>query len=287
MASTNKKQNGMVLVLAILIIAAVLATATVFSELIIRQIQQSRLIDQSIQAYYLAESGAERTLHQIRILESVVDCATISIGSCQENNARCSLDAEIPCVTSSQGSLDTAVTDDWQVVVSEESQTDFVLTKGETFQIDLFSPQQVQDANITKIDVGSSVNNLKLFGELVNLTNILQVGVLNCADQPPVFKDIITAPQSRSALDGKNILAACSYVFRLRFPLDSPVDQAGLTLKLYDDAESQVNIPSRLIIDSTARFGSSIQTVVVRTPIRPPLSGLYDFVLFSEEEIVK
>jgi len=280
-----KNQSGMVLILSVLIISSVLLTATVFGNLIIREILQSRLIDQSIQAYYLAESGAERALYQTRIAESVTDCAAIGAGSCQENNSHCTSKSEIPCITATPGSL-AGLAGDWQINVSQEAETNFILQEGETFQMDLFSPQQVRDADIAGIEVGSQTS-VGLYGELTNLTNILKVGDENCDDQPPVFKGIITAPQRLSGLDGKNILGSCSYIFRLRYPLNNSEPTDLITLKVYNDSGELVDIPSRLIIASAASFGNSQQTVTVRTPIRPPLSGLYDFVLFSEKEIVK
>jgi len=66
MSKLANNQSGIVLILAILLIAAVISTAAIFTSLTIRNLQQSRLVDQAIQAHYIAESGAEHALYQVR-----------------------------------------------------------------------------------------------------------------------------------------------------------------------------------------------------------------------------
>ena len=280
----------MVLVLALLIIAAVLATAVIFSNLIIREIQQSRLIDQSIQAYYLAESGAERALHQTRRREAVQgeDCGVIISGSnCQENNGYCSsTNNEVSCITGTEGNL--AVRSGWLVTVDNETETAVNLKVGESFQIDLFNPFKTAGPNIEAIEVNRDDPGIVLYGELTNFNKVLGVGPSNCQNQPPVLKDFLPNPSVRiRAFDDQDIAGECSYSFRVNYPLDSGLDPVAITLTVYDDFDQPLPIPSRLLIDSQADFGRSRQKVRVKTPIRPPLSGLYDFVIFSEEEIIK
>ena len=282
------QEKGTVIILAIVIITAVIAAASIFGNLIVKEIRQSRLIDQSIQAYYLAESGAERALHQTRIREAVPDCQEIEKGTCIEASGRCSVDLDIPCITNNKGSLGSVVEGNWSVDVSNENQTQFLLEKGKTFQIDLFSPQQVKDANINEIQVLSELSGLTLFGELINMTNILNIsGAANCQNVVAVVKDQVDTPKRFYSLDGKDIVPECSYAFRLSYPFSSVGNQSVIAVSIYNTSGEQMDIPSRLIINSSAQYGRSQQTITIRTPIRPPLSGLYDFVLFSEEEVVK
>ena len=288
MSSQFQNQSGMVLILAILIIAAVLTAAVTFSDLIVREIRQSRLIDQSIQAYYLAESGAERSLSQIRRREAMADCGPHGIclasGYC--------LTSGDPCVNTDKAGLNFAK-GNWQIAVNNEEETSVLLQKGESFQLDLFNPFAVSDSRINQVVITSSVPDLTLYGTFVNLTKILGINKPTCSEQPPVIKgyiDIVAVPPdppqaSVGALDGKTILGECSYSFRLNYPLNIE-NPSVITLNVYEDG-ILVPIPSRLVVDSQARFGYSLQQLRVKTPMRPPLSGLYDFVLFSEEKIVK
>lgn len=286
----------MVLVLVILIIAAIIGTAAVFGDLIIRDIMQSRLIDQSIQAYYLAESGSEKALYQVRRWEGIINCPSCPGINCCEPTGYCPApDNSIPCVNQDQGGL--RVKGGWQTNVTNEQETAILMKRGESFQIDLFNPYQAADSNINKVEINSSVDSLTLYGEFTNLTKVLEIGGNNCGYQPPVFKDFIylaPPPVKIGGLSGITMLGECSYTFRLNYPLNPNLnvyDSSIITLTVYNETgpgnDIQKEIPSRVVIDSQAVFGNSLQKLRVKTPMRPPLSGLYDFVLFSEQEIVK
>ncbi|MFA5021904.1 MAG: hypothetical protein WC508_02410 [Patescibacteria group bacterium] len=285
-----KKQSGMVLILVILIITAVLGTAAIFSTLIVRDIQQSRLIDQSIQAYYLAESGAERSLYQVRRREAITDCEKVTLSGVCDDNGYCVANSTIPCVNQA-GGFDWSIRGGWQIKASNETETSFSFSPGQSFQIDLFNPYQSGGSNIRSVGVDCNIPNLTLNAEFTNLSNILKISNSNCLNQPPVFKQAIDSyPNSIATLDGRDIFTDCAYSFRLTYPVVSANDSnvaTVVTLKVYDSVGSQIDIPSRLIIDSQATFGNSFQKIRVRTPMRPPLSGLYDFVLFSEQPIIK
>ncbi|MFA6410935.1 MAG: hypothetical protein WCW26_05185, partial [Candidatus Buchananbacteria bacterium] len=283
--SQSTKQSGVVLILVILIITVILGVAAVFSNLIVSDIQQSRLIDQSIQAYYLAESGAERSLYQVRRREAITDCSLLGLSSVCNQDGYCADNQTIPCINQ-RGGFDWDIRGGWQVAASNEEETSFVLKEGESFQIDLFNPYQSEDSNIRSVDVTADTDNLSLYAEFINLSNILKVDRLNCTNQPPVFKDYVQTPALVANLDGKDVLSECSYSFRLTYPLNSITQSSVVTLKVFDPTDLPLDIPSRLVIDSQATFGNSLQKIKVRTPMRPPLSGLYDFVLFSEQPII-
>src|SRR3989338_872826 len=114
--SHSSQQSGIVLILALLIITAALVASAALGNLIIRGIQQSRLVDQSMQAHYLAESGAERALHQVRQRTALHDCALIGAGSCSAlgycDGARFET---VPCITAAADGLGAAMPSDWSV----------------------------------------------------------------------------------------------------------------------------------------------------------------------------
>jgi hypothetical protein len=299
MGKSFKNQSGMVLVLAILIIATVLAAAVIFSNLIIREIQQSRLIDQSMQAYYLAESGAERALYQVRRLEAVKarECGLVGLEPTPESicddDGYCSDTLQpdtVPCINQNESAL--TVRAGWKIEADNEQETSILLKKGQSFQIDLFSPAQAFEYEINAIKVDRDRAGLILYGEFTNLSNILRVGEANCLNQPAIFRNFLPSDEFLiSSLDGQDIFANCAYSFKLNYSLKSPGGSVEeFTISVYDTTaqpDEQLYIPSRVVIDSQADFGRSRQRVRVKTPIRPPVSGLYDFVLFSEEPIVK
>ena len=61
-----KNNQGSILLLAMLVMAGVVTVSLGTTTLIIAEIQQSVKLDQSVVAYYAAESGVERSLFQAR-----------------------------------------------------------------------------------------------------------------------------------------------------------------------------------------------------------------------------
>ncbi|NUM25518.1 MAG: hypothetical protein HUU49_02720 [Candidatus Buchananbacteria bacterium] len=310
MARTEKKQSGMVLILAILIIASVLATAVVFSNLIISEIRQSRLIDQSIQSYYLAESGAERALYETRRKEAVKpeDCSKIQSGSTCQITGYCSLTTpsnSVPCISLNEGNL-SGLPGQWDIAVTNEKQVSIFLNIGESFQIDLFNPYQVAgfEVGMESFEITGTPGST-LAAELSNVTWLVG-GTLDCnpnvftPPEPAITRGDIIINSSGSSTYLVNVYSGdpsinpnCSYILRVSNSILPDAAAGQFNLSIFNKAtdvdpiSNRLDIPSRLIINSQADFGSSHQELKVRTPIRPPLSGLYDFVIFSEEEIVK
>jgi len=62
-------KNGSTLLLTLLIISAIFATAIAFASFIISGAQRTKLIENSYNAYYLAESRMEKALYQVRKLK--------------------------------------------------------------------------------------------------------------------------------------------------------------------------------------------------------------------------
>ena len=313
----KNKAKGMVLILTIIIIGTVLSSATVFANLIIREIQQSRLIDQSIQALYLAESGAEKALYQSRRRQAIkpADCSNVILGSsCQTTTGFCSLSGdEVPCITTNQGNL--PLRGSWSVNVTNEMETSVYLGVGESFQVDLFSPYQTGEfqTQIQSFLLDSDiVNGTTVYGEITNLSQLVG-GTVDCPlnyfvpPLPAISKGRITlikpAPESNYSSSGylttftedpaPELNPNCAYILRVSNILLPQAQSGQFTLSIYqtadnvDPATDKLPILSRFLIDSEATFGKSYQKVRVRAPMRPPLSGLYDFVIFSEEALVK
>lgn len=290
----KKQQSGMVIVLAILIIAAVIATAAAFGNLVIREIRQTRLIDQSIQAYYFAESGSERALHQVRKREAVVDCNTLEGSGTCDSNSHCTNETTATCINLDEGALNTLGT--WKVDPRKEPETVITLSEGQTFQVDLFDINQTSKSLVNRVEITHNTLADDLIAEFTNLTKVLNISGVEtaiCLSQPPVLKAFIDTTPVRSfdGLAGYDLESACSYILKINYVQkdDGNFESTPITIKVFNTPplDNQLPIPSRLIIDTNAIFGDSFQAITVRTPIRPPLSGLYDFVIFSEEDLEK
>ena len=306
MRTISQQPAGIILILVILIIAVVLSAAALFATLVIRDIAQSRLIDQSIQAHYIAESGAEHALYQIRKRQAVVAdaCSAISTSGtsfCNPDTGYCSgaeLEGQVSCIT--QGT-ELPLVSAWGVSAEHELNFRFNLGLGETIQIDLFDPFQRSNpggqlpSGIREIHVrwGDRDHQPDLYQTLLTVltdqgTEEFDKGELpggTCTPLPgqpcnfPVFDVAIPTDPTRS------------YLLRLRSLYFLDEAPGTIEVAVYDQSPVQggvqLPIPSRLLVSSVGNFGDSEQHIIVQTPTRPPLSGLYDFVLFSEEEVVK
>lgn len=286
----NTQPRGIILILALLVVSTILLAAAAFAGIINRELQQARLLDQSVQALYAAESGVERSLFHIRQRLAVATCddgATCQAGVCDGS--------AIACFDANDSAL--LPRGDWNMIIDPEGATTVNLQRGQSFQVDLFGLNQVSDAGITGFQLSSDVNNIMLFGQITNLTNILQVQAASCpTNSPAVAKDVVEIVDSDNtepytspvigSLDGVPLYDSCSYIVRVSRPLTDIAESANITLTALSNS-AEVPIPSRLIVTGTGESGNAAQRITTRTPIRPPLSGLYDFVLFSEEAVIK
>ncbi|MDX9892822.1 MAG: hypothetical protein RB292_00205 [Patescibacteria group bacterium] len=308
MNNFRQTKKGMVLVLSILIISTILASSAIFANLIIRQIQQVRLIDQSIQAYYLAESGVERAMHQVRKREAVKydDCDLVQAGSvCQPDGVCSGTAGEVFCITTNEGDLE--VLGNWQVSTENENETTVWLDEGDSFQIELFSPYQVLDSNgngIESFRIQTDLGGYAMAGEITNVTwltgetpdcyNGYAIPKPAIVRGDIIFNDLGSTPYlTKFDSDDPEIDPDCFYTLRISNAKFPSAQGGQFTISIFSKSQDvdplvdRLAIPSRLIINSQATFGQSLQRLTVRTPMRPPVSGLYDFVLFSEVEIVK
>jgi len=289
MYTQKKFQSGFALVMSLAIVATLLIGVVGFSITISQSLQQSRLLDRAVQASYGAESGIERSLFHIRQRGATADC---NGGTC-DSDGRCSNNAAQKCFIPALAMAQTGV--NFNVTIRSEDATTLSLRPGDSVQVDLFSPLQLDRAGITGISITSDVNNVSLYGQFSNTTNVVGVPSVSCNDQRTVIRDYISIVDADgvgpfqttiTSLDGTSLLADCSYTFRLSLPLTSVQQTVMITLRAMS-GEASVPIPSRLVVYSVGIAGNAQQQVRVTSPVRPPLSGLYDFVLFSQEEVIK
>ena len=64
----NKNEKGVILVMAMMILALMMTSVLALSKIIRGEINMTRNIDNSIIAFYVAESGIEKSLYYIKCL---------------------------------------------------------------------------------------------------------------------------------------------------------------------------------------------------------------------------
>lgn len=281
-------QQGIALLLALLIMAGVTASAIVASVLIVRELRQSQSLDASIAAYHAAESGIEKSLWIIKeARRSGADLADVITD----------LEASGEPVIRGSWDIDaTSITDSFEVTLQAD----------QSAQVDLYDPDGNAGAGVESVEVVSwepvcddpilipqSQIEWSVVGwfpgdpsALTNVAKAISTCTLNagvCDRDVPIFPPIPPDP----AFDFD---AALAYRVRVKALI---CGAANLEVRAYDQpggatgGGNLVTIPSRIQVTSIGTYQNTRQGLSVSVPWVLPLSGLYDYVLFSEEDIVK
>ena len=241
---------------ALLIISAILSSSLIISDLLRSSIRQTGFSAQNEIAYYNAESGAEKALYLIRkqeILPKEKDCGF-------EN-----LDCEL------------AIDD------SAVSELSLNLAENESFQFDLFNPE--------KNSAGSGAESIGFYwsgaGTWLEISKVEWIGDSSInwpnATQSPAVKMLFSGG---SATDN-SIVPNMNYRVRVKALYGSAENLKIKLFSLDHQAGSAVDFPNFLKISVRGGFGESNQILNISLPRYAPTIGLYDYVLFSEEKILK
>lgn len=310
MPGNMRHPRGVVSLLALIIVTTVTATAVGSAAIIINELRQTQSLDQAIIAVYAAEAGLEDSLaivkyqrdHNERLDE------TVELLSCSP------LDGDYPsCVNSRQSILAGASTANWYRAASNEDR--FLvpeLASDKTAHLDIFNPDES--------DLGSGIESLRIEwadecpGHSTNGFSWLEITMLTWEGAviqfDPSTQHVYKLAQPCNITENRceDIVLndvnggdiEPDQVYRFSFRALSPVPGDGgrscsvknLSVTAYaePDAPSEgtvVELPARITVKSTGLYGRSQQALSASIPWRAPVSGLLNFVLFSEDEIEK
>ncbi|MEK7188924.1 MAG: hypothetical protein AAB671_00240 [Patescibacteria group bacterium] len=252
-----RDSRGSLLLMSILILSGIITAASSFGIVTIQNLRQSALTDNGLRAFYAAESGIEDGLYELRKNETAV----------------ASMDAS--------GALSNAATWDRTVATTIQSLTQ-ALDENETWEISLFGP----DASLSAL--ASTVKSLKLAWTgtgsewvEVQITPWTTTGTLgtpstqtfSAASNPAT----VNLQDTGTALYRVRIKALYANITSMTVTAYSGLNLGGL----------QVNIPAYITMYATGEYSLANQVVRARMPHRPPLSGQFGYVLFSEEDLIK
>jgi len=304
--------RGTVLLLALLIMSSMLIASSGLSALILSSLQQTRAVDSGIVAYYAGESAVEDRLWTVRHETGLTRCAE----GCEEldetacgNEPKCAWnnDACRPAATELPNRARTSCS-----FRTEEKRLYLNIGRDETAEVLLYDPQR------SGVATGIDHVRLKWGPAAADPQPVLQVMLagwypsssvgspfgwwsdggaqLYNALDTPVNKLDYVAPQTYkldTPSDGADYklqasAAANSKLFRLRFRAEkAPISRLEVTAYADESETTRVPLKSRETITGVGEFGGVRQQVVVRIPQAAPMSGLFDYVLFSECSLVK
>lgn len=253
-----KDKRGNTLVIAIVIMTVMLSVTVGLSKAFVIELRLSMNLDDAVFAYYGAESGIEYGLYDAR----KTDLALAS---------------SVTTDTFSNGVQWTRTTDDEVASVSLAS-----ISEDKSIQLDFFDPDDPTVAS----GIGSIVINWSgATGSwaLLKVTEWTPAATIDWSTKADT--EYLQANSPASFIT--NLTSTKAYKIKLSA---IQADLNTVTIVAYDGADgtgSQVNIPNFLDITGEGEYSSSHQAINVSMPRGLQLASLYNYVIFTEESLVK
>lgn len=262
-----RQQEGNVLLLSLFILSAILFSATTIAALVIRDIRTARLLDDGHAALYAAESGIEQALYAIRKLGAD------------------------PAAQNGGGTLANAATFFRKVDTAETLFTEARLPQDGVMDVDLFladalgTPTGIEALSFSWDDACGSCSTLELgYVQWPAGANISWPPGGSYAGTFWKFR------QPRAAgipwLKADTIAGINNYRLRIR-AIDADITNLQIRAFADDAGTMPVDIPSRVRITSSGSAGTATQVLSAAMQRTAPLSGIFQYVLFSEDPVVK
>jgi len=267
-----KNSAGTALLLSLLILSGVLSVGAIMAGVVIREIRQSQSLDQAIVSYYAAESGAEHALFNWR--------------KYNDNSRFSNCDETVDQVN-------------WQCGATIQPVTELVfnLNQMQIKEIPLYQSNNLSqsagisraviswnDANPSPLNVDEPWLEVSLLGwpagsslDFENNKEIVR-RVFACAPLMAGGKEC-----SDAIVD--NFVSTNSYIVRIRPLYD---DVSRVTVRFYDNWSNLVDLSAYILAGNfTGKYRNIKQAIRVQFPITDPASAMFDFIIFSEEDIDK
>jgi hypothetical protein len=249
-------QRGNALVYTVLAIAAILSTILIVSNLMIGEVRQAGNFDNMAKAAYAAESAAEWGVFNLRKNDVMLE------NDCEMLDVECYVETD-----------ETAV---------KKVQADLPANK--TLQIDLYNP--------IKLSAPAGVESMKIGWVGAGWIEVSFVewpagpadggaGAQVNWNNNSVQKFLYSAGSVLNVFQANK-----NYIVRLK-ALNAPAVLAVEIFPSDNAAGGALPFPQFVRVAAEGTFGGVTQKLNIDLPKKTPLMGLFDYVLFSEESIMK
>jgi hypothetical protein len=282
--NTPSQKKGAVLIMALIITSGILVLGSELVLFVLHSLQYGRSVDYSTIAQYASESGVENTLWQIRKEER--DTLDIS-------RAKVSLDTqELGYEWNFLDSTNNAI-DPTKFSSSVDRIEKMFLSENESVQVNLYTYQSggiahVADIYKMKVSWESSacapadqkpwIETSIVQWDEGNSINWNSAQVKKDFQQPLSADTFIFVNFSAYSMNGKPMIVRVKTLF---------CDLSRFTLTIHKDDDTVLNIPNYIIANPTGSYRRFQQTSRVVFPQKSALSNMFDFVLFSEDQLQK
>ena len=268
----NKNEKGVILVMAMMILALMMTSVLALSKIIRGEINMTRNIDNSIIAFYVAESGIEKSLYYIKYSAENNDFSFFTnlnqvVYSFSDDNER-----KIKITEA------TIEADYWEK---------YNIERGSPVHVDIIDPTG-------RVDAISGMTNYKIEWNIENCAdnsdNRLEFTkesfayAFNNADTSKTPITCACGEGSDSWLDYEGTIAANRY-YRFSFePLDEELVSYLKFTAWRDDDEG---IKSEVSIKIEGSYRNSVQHLQARLPALGRISDVFSYVIFSGGDLTK
>jgi hypothetical protein len=247
--------------MALIVMSSVVISAVGTSSLILSSLQQTRTLDSAIVAFYAAESAAEEAVFDSRRTGDLPDAE----GS--------------PQPLTNTASWTRAVTDREDVIYAG------TIPRDSFIEVALFDPDQETTAtDIASVDV--------TWTDQCAGCTVLRTTMIGWRPGGPIAWDPLDpakvgiATFNHTGGTASVSTGADNKLYRLRL-LARQGDLENVQVRAKDGSAQPTTLPGRVKIDAVGSYGGVEQRLTVTLPRQTPLSGVYDFVVFSECSLVK
>jgi hypothetical protein len=272
----------------LLVVAVVTAATSASAVVVMNNLQRSTKINESMIAQYAAESGIERSLFWLQDQRARGATLTETIDDLQTFESDLIPDGRIHYEI-----------DDRATKKGVESLTT-ALNLQEITTIDLYDPDdptQRIDPNSVTIDwfdycpekpvtpkVGCTWIETRLAAWDPNAVDFPDPRGADVTREVQAYGEgpltISLNPNSRYRLQVKQLFGG-------ELDQGTYTPYGGRVTRLFVKPDLGTTLPGHAVVKSIGRFGSAVQGMEIVVPWRVPLSGIFDYVLFSEETIHK
>lgn len=283
----NPDNRGMIIVFTLILLAVFLTTALSFSYFIIGDINKARAVDNSVIAYYAADSGLEESLYLLKKQE---------VGNMEQLKGILSGDRTLAL---SEGVWNIGDSTDFEKTVlrqrlyNGQSAKFFIFNRATANPIRSLTLEWYKgNGTAAKLQVNfTQLNPQDQNGTLVYYTDTSELEIADTATNGfATCYSLKDADLLGSALpDPVDYLAE----FKVLGGTNDYVDR--LLVKAYNkrcgeqgfgDSLNQQGI-TNLTLKSKGSYGKATQNIVAHLLPKDPVSGILSFVLFSEQDITK
>ena len=255
--SALKSQSGSLLLMSMLILSGIVTAASTMGIVTIQNLRQSIVVDQGLVAYYAAESGIEDGLYELRKNETAVTGLPLSGALANTATWARSVTATLPSLQKN-----IKQNDSWEINLYDADTS--------------LSPLSNPIKSVKIAWTGSGTEWLEAEVEPWTTGGVLDTPVKT------LFSGV-SNPAVVNLQDATTVL----YRLRLKALYSNLTDVTVTAWSGLDAAGSQVSIPAQITMISTGSFRRTKQAVRALMPQRSPLSGVFDYVLFAEDSLVK